>query len=188
MPCVTITPYYAVVRPCCLTGAYIYIPLLAWLSDIFHIVDHSTLPFHSWSWPFSPYWLEFLDDLIFSSSWRSFELFLVSWIPIDNCMGPSVVCILQCVQPNSNFCFWYFVIKSFTPLHSTSELPHFGFPHTMIFLTWIFPQPSLSCKFWSGYSIYSGVWGLLIHLLFCPVSWGCRIHWLLLCRGVRTPQ
>ena len=21
----------------------------------------------------------------------------------------------------------------------------------------------------------------------CPVSWGCRIHWLHLCRGVRTP-
>ena len=23
--------------------------------------------------------------------------------------------------------------------------------------------------------------------LFCPVSWGCRIHWLHLCRGVRPP-
>ena len=22
---------------------------------------------------------------------------------------------------------------------------------------------------------------------FCPVSWGCRIHWLRLCRGVRPP-
>ena len=22
----------------------------------------------------------------------------------------------------------------------------------------------------------------------CPVSWGCRIHWLRLCRGVRLPQ
>ena len=22
---------------------------------------------------------------------------------------------------------------------------------------------------------------------FCPVGWGCRIHWLLLCRGVRPP-
>ena len=22
----------------------------------------------------------------------------------------------------------------------------------------------------------------------CPVSWGCRIHWLLLCRGVRPPN
>ena len=21
----------------------------------------------------------------------------------------------------------------------------------------------------------------------CPVGWGCRIHWLLLCRGVKTP-
>ena len=21
----------------------------------------------------------------------------------------------------------------------------------------------------------------------CPVGWGCRIHWLLLCRGVRPP-
>ena len=24
-------------------------------------------------------------------------------------------------------------------------------------------------------------------LWYCPVSWGCRIHWLHLCRGVRTP-
>ena len=24
--------------------------------------------------------------------------------------------------------------------------------------------------------------------LFCPVSWGCRIHRLLLCRGVRPPN
>ena len=23
--------------------------------------------------------------------------------------------------------------------------------------------------------------------LLCPVSWGCRIHWLHLCRGVRPP-
>ena len=22
----------------------------------------------------------------------------------------------------------------------------------------------------------------------CPVSWGCRIHWLLLCKGVRPPS
>ena len=26
-----------------------------------------------------------------------------------------------------------------------------------------------------------------IHHIYCPVSWGCRIHWLLLCRGVRPP-
>ena len=38
-------------------------------------------------------------------------------------------------------------------------------------------------------------WGLnkLQHIdpqflcLYCPVSWGCRIHWLHLCRGVRPP-
>ena len=26
-----------------------------------------------------------------------------------------------------------------------------------------------------------------IHVLLCSVGWGCRIHWLLLCRGVRPP-
>ena len=26
------------------------------------------------------------------------------------------------------------------------------------------------------------------HFYNCPVSWGCRIHRLLLCRGVRPPQ
>ena len=24
-------------------------------------------------------------------------------------------------------------------------------------------------------------------LLYCPIGWGCRIHWLHLCRGVRPP-
>ena len=28
---------------------------------------------------------------------------------------------------------------------------------------------------------------VLIHFIYCPVGWGCRIHWLLLCRGVRPP-
>ena len=28
----------------------------------------------------------------------------------------------------------------------------------------------------------------LILFSYCPVSWGCRIHWLHLCRGVRPPQ
>ena len=26
-----------------------------------------------------------------------------------------------------------------------------------------------------------------IRIICCPVSWGCRIHWLHLCRGVRPP-
>ena len=26
---------------------------------------------------------------------------------------------------------------------------------------------------------------LLTKMFYCPVSWGCRIHWLHLCRGVR---
>ena len=26
-----------------------------------------------------------------------------------------------------------------------------------------------------------------LFLICCPVSWGCRIHWLHLCRGVGTP-
>ena len=26
-----------------------------------------------------------------------------------------------------------------------------------------------------------------LHKAVCPVSWGCRIHWLHLCRRVRTP-
>ena len=28
---------------------------------------------------------------------------------------------------------------------------------------------------------------LLFHPAFCPVDWGCRIHQLLLCRGLRPP-
>ena len=28
---------------------------------------------------------------------------------------------------------------------------------------------------------------MLFNLYDCPVSWGCRIHQLLLCRGVRPP-
>ena len=28
---------------------------------------------------------------------------------------------------------------------------------------------------------------LMIHVYICPVSWGCRIHWLHLCRGVSPP-
>ena len=26
------------------------------------------------------------------------------------------------------------------------------------------------------------------HIFYCPVGWDCRIHWLLLCRGVRPPN
>ena len=29
---------------------------------------------------------------------------------------------------------------------------------------------------------------VVIKIVHCPVGWGCRIHWLLLCRGVRPPQ
>ena len=28
---------------------------------------------------------------------------------------------------------------------------------------------------------------IYIYILDCPVGWGCRIHWLHLCRGVRPP-
>ena len=28
----------------------------------------------------------------------------------------------------------------------------------------------------------------LPNLMDCPVGWGCRIHWLHLCRGVRPPS
>ena len=28
---------------------------------------------------------------------------------------------------------------------------------------------------------------IISYCIFCPVSWGCRIHWLHLCRGVRPP-
>ena len=30
-----------------------------------------------------------------------------------------------------------------------------------------------------------GIWSWFAH---CPVGWGCRIHWLLLCREVRPPS
>ena len=30
-------------------------------------------------------------------------------------------------------------------------------------------------------------WTLALYELYCPVSLGCRIHWLHLCRGVRPP-
>ena len=35
-----------------------------------------------------------------------------------------------------------------------------------------------------GKLIYSVV---LVTIKHCPVGWGCRIHWLPLCRGVRPP-
>ena len=40
------------------------------------------------------------------------------------------------------------------------------------------------CTIWSLYREYLD--GNCTKLL-CPVGWGCRIHRLLLCRGVRTP-
>ena len=27
----------------------------------------------------------------------------------------------------------------------------------------------------------------LLHSVFCPVGWGCKIHWMHLCRGARHP-
>ena len=34
--------------------------------------------------------------------------------------------------------------------------------------------------------LFTSAMGLIVYLLFvCPVGWGCRIHWLHLCRGVR---
>ena len=29
---------------------------------------------------------------------------------------------------------------------------------------------------------------LTFNSVYCPVGWGCRIHWLHLCRGVRPPH
>ena len=37
-------------------------------------------------------------------------------------------------------------------------------------------------------SSFSGCWIFWISYLFCPVGWGCRIHRLQLCRGVRPHQ
>ena len=35
-------------------------------------------------------------------------------------------------------------------------------------------------------SLFNGILTSIGYLM-CPVGWGCRIHWLRLCRGVRTP-
>ena len=44
-----------------------------------------------------------------------------------------------------------------------------------------------STKFPGSLAICSFFPLFLTSLLDCPVSWGCRIHWLYLCRGVRPP-
>ena len=38
-----------------------------------------------------------------------------------------------------------------------------------------------------GLIYYSLILIICTQLYNCPVSWGCRIHWLHLCRGVRPP-
>ena len=57
-------------------------------------------------------------------------------------------------------------------------------------------SPSLfSFEFWLALSLFSFIfWDyyysyiiLTSQIIACPVSWGCRIHWLHLCRGVRPP-
>ena len=44
-----------------------------------------------------------------------------------------------------------------------------------------------SCFHWLCLSVCSCFHSLSLCLFLCPVSWGCRIHWLHLCRGVRPP-
>ena len=69
------------------------IPLLAWLFNVFHVVDHTIFPFCSYCHLSSPCWLELLDNFIFLSSWRfSKWSFLVCWMSFDNFTVPSVVC------------------------------------------------------------------------------------------------
>ena len=40
----------------------------------------------------------------------------------------------------------------------------------------------------SIFSLMTVIELLLLLLLLCPVGWGCRIHWLHLCRGLRLPN
>ena len=59
---------------------------------------------------------------------------------------------------------------------------------------------SISCLISNLVSFYKSKWILfgtfiiklnsieiLLPKIFCPVDWGCRIHWLLLCKEVRPP-
>ena len=69
------------------------------------------------------------------------------------------------------------------------------------FLSWSFSfipsVPIISCViFWfsacscSPSHVYFRDFAVLLFVLTlaCPVGWGCKIHWLCLCRGVRTPH
>ena len=60
---------------------FLFFPLLTKQSDVFY----TALPFCSWSCPSSVCQPESLDNFIFPL------LFLVSWIPLDKCMGPPTV-------------------------------------------------------------------------------------------------
>ena len=52
-------------------------------------------------------------------------------------------------------------------------------------LFWLIVTGKMADKLWC--SFLTCLFFILFLLLFCPVSWGCRIHQLLLCCGVRSP-
>ena len=45
----------------------------------------------------------------------------------------------------------------------------------------------IKARFFSELTISLYRWSSTCKYPSCPVGWGCRIHWLLLCRGVRPP-
>ena len=69
-------------------------------------------------------------------------------------------------------------------------------PYQVHQLQLVLPSTSCSivCLFFSylAKSIYSFISSFsffsFFFFFFCPVGWGCRIHRLLLCRGVKPPQ
>ena len=84
----------------------------------------------------SPYWAESLHNFIFASLWRSSTWsFLVSLIPLDNCMGLIVV-----YEPDNMVgpVELQFSVLCNHILHSSPELPHFRCTHATIFTAWLF--------------------------------------------------
>ena len=115
---------------------------------------------------------------------RSYSILLifhVASLSLNNCLNTPGK---RCVQihyhlykyGNAIFCGW-------TP--TTKDLRGFFWQTLLVMSTFAWSNSSQGSEL-ANLSILQHL-HQLNPLVFCPVGWGCRIHWLHLCRGVRLP-
>ena len=99
------------------------------------------------------------------------------------CLSFSLLIYLHPFSFNLRFYYFY----DYFQLSSFSFIPYFSLSLSISLLfIFFFCFPVLYLSTFNVF-IHSSYIIFLVSNYSCPVSWGCRIHWLHLCRGVRPP-